>query len=126
MTDPEIQQLITTLVPILDQKIKESHSTGLETGGKEVSNLVDTILHRIEPVIEKSIEKHVNGKIRAIDVKIDAYIVSSEKWREEVTPSLRLVENAQVVGATSIGFLKVISYIGVACGFVYAFFKWIK
>lgn len=54
MTDPQIQQLIKELEPLLDQKIKESHSTGLESGNKESSRLVDDVLKKVANKLDES------------------------------------------------------------------------
>lgn len=126
MTDPQIQQLIKALEPLLDQKIKESHSTGLESGGKEVSNLADTILHKIEPIVEKSIEKYVNGKIKTFSTNFDAYVVKDLEWKEKALPVITAGNKALIFGSVSVGFLKFVAILGVACGFIYAFFKWIR
>lgn len=98
----------------------------VQSGKKETSDLVDTILHRIEPVVAKAIETHVNGKIRAIDAKFDAYIVDDNKWKEKALPAINIGLNALTFGSVSVGLLKFVAILGVACGFVYAFFKWIK
>jgi len=108
------------------QHFEEIIARAVQSGKKETSDLVDTILHRIEPVVEKSIEKYVNGKIKTLDAKFDSYVAGDLAWKEEMTPRLKLVQNAQIFGTVSVNLLKFVSIFGVACGFIYAFFKWIK
>jgi len=98
----------------------------VQSGKRETSDLVDTILHRIEPVVAKAIETHVNGKIRNLDTKIDAYIVEDNKWKEKALPAINIGLNALTFGSVSVGLLKFVAILGVACGFVYTFFRWIK
>lgn len=55
----------------------------IQSGKQETSGLVDDVIKRIEPAVEKSIEKYVNGKIRLLDQKITTYIDNDEKWKDE-------------------------------------------
>lgn len=126
MNEQDIQNIIKGLEPLLNQKIKESHSVGLESGGKEISNLADTILHKIEPIVEKSIEKYVNGRVKALDTKFDAYVVKDLEWKAQALPVIVAGNRALTFGSVSIGFLKLVAILGVAVGFIHAFFKWIK
>lgn len=41
------------------------------------------ILNTINSSVKSSVEETVNGKIRRIDEKLDAYISSDIKWKEE-------------------------------------------
>ncbi|MCF7843896.1 hypothetical protein K9M47_03285 [Candidatus Gracilibacteria bacterium] len=98
----------------------------VQSGKQETSGLVDMILHKMEEPIEKAINKHVNGKIKNLDIKIDAYIVEDLKWKEKAIPVLDAGTKAMNFGTVGIVVLKAVSTIGVAIGMVYAFFKWIK
>lgn len=80
----------------------------------------------IDAQIETSTEKHVNGKIRALDKKIDDYIATDTAWKKE---DERWKENAQPtvdLGQDALGFGRVFKWIlgtGVA---VWAFIKIFK
>tara|TARA_R110000868_G_scaffold114344_1_gene306415 strand:+ start:159 stop:452 length:294 start_codon:yes stop_codon:yes gene_type:complete len=74
---------------------------------------------QLQNTVAESIEKNVNGKIRALDFKIDTYIredteykerseKSSEEWRTQADDKLQLVSDIQ--GFSKIMF-KVIGFI---------------
>lgn len=80
-----------------------------QSGKQETSDLVDDIMRRVDIVVEKSIEKYVNGKIRAIDTKIDTYIredaefndrmkSDTDQWRATADKSLEFVKNTTAFG----------------------------
>jgi hypothetical protein len=110
----------------LQQIIKETVAHAKDSLLNENSNLVTMLAHKMEGQIETSINKHVNGKIKSLDLKIDAYIADDEEWKKEITPYIKLVQDAEMVGVVSVGFLKFIGLLGVALGMIYAFFRWIK
>ena len=55
----------------------------VQSSKQETSGLVSEVIKKIEPAVEKSIEKYVNGKIRLLDQKVTTYIENDEKWKEE-------------------------------------------
>ena len=91
-------------------------------------------LQALQNTVAESIEKHVNGKIRAIDVKLDTYIredteykqrveKDTEAWRLNADSKLEFVSNMQ-------GFGKVSMYVGglilTVGGAVALILKWFK
>lgn len=65
----------------------------VRSGKKETSGLVDEIMHKMENGIEAAINKNVNGKIKILDAKVDAYIISDNKWKDEYSPYLEGIAN---------------------------------
>ena len=75
----------------------------VQSGKKETSDLVDLILHRMEPVIKESIDRNVNGKIVKLTEKIDVHVKNfddyiildtdwkddDKKWKAEYEPYLK-------------------------------------
>lgn len=70
---------------------------------------------QLQNTVAESIEKNVNGKIRALDFKIDTYIredneykermkEETEEWRTSADDKLQLIGNIQ-------GFGKVVLYV---------------
>lgn len=103
--------------------IKETVAHAKDSFFSENSNLVDMIMHKIEPTVEKSIEKHVNGKIRVLDAKITEYIKADELWKQEITPRIEIIKNVQGFGKVTLYFLGFISAIGGAIILVINLFK---
>jgi len=46
---------------------------------------------------KEAVEKHVNGKIRALDEKLDQHILSEQIFREEVKPLLQGAAGLQLL-----------------------------
>jgi len=65
----------------------------VQSGKQETSGLVDTIMHKMEKGIEESINRNVNGKIKRLDEKIDAYIISDNEWKDRYSPYLEGLAN---------------------------------
>ena len=61
----------------------------VQSGKKETSDLADHIIHKIEPAVEASISKYVNGKINTLTQKLDDYIAEDLKWKAEYEPYLK-------------------------------------
>lgn len=77
----------------------------IQAGKKETSGLVNEILQKLEPAVEKSIEKHVNGKIREVmtnqqilNTKVDNYIQSDNAWKEEADPYIKGLASVTIGG----------------------------
>lgn len=64
-------------------KLEEIIFKAVQSGKQETSGLVTEVLKRIEPAVERSIEKCVNGKIRLLDQKVTTYIENDDKWKDE-------------------------------------------
>jgi hypothetical protein len=114
----------------IQQYIKDTVTHAKDSLLNENSNLVDMIVHKMEGHIEKAIDKHVNGKIRALDSKIDNYIAldlqwkkEDEQWKEDVKPQIQLVKDTQGFGRVTLGFLAFVTAIGGAILLVYNLFK---
>jgi hypothetical protein len=65
----------------------------VQAGKKETSGLVAEIMHKMEQGIELAINKNVNGKIKRLDEKIDAYIISDNEWKKEFEPYVKGLSN---------------------------------
>jgi len=65
------------------QYFEEIIFKAVQSGKQETSGLVNDVLRRMDPAIEKSIEKYVNGKINRLDQKITDYIENDDKWKED-------------------------------------------
>lgn len=68
----------------------------VQSGKQETSGLVDMIMHKLESGIEDSINKNVNGKIKSLSEKVDNYIKTDNDWKDEVRPSLDVMEKMRV------------------------------
>lgn len=98
----------------------------VQQGKQETSGLVDMVIHKMEAKLEESIAKsityNVNGKIKAIDEKIDNYIEKDlewkkldEEWKEEIIPQIEAVKEFRGWGKVSVGLISFFAAIG---GFV--------
>ncbi len=140
-----------TLKKTIQDGIKEAHFTGLQAGKKETSGLVDLLLHKMEPMIDKSVEKsisiyvpqYVNGKIDDIkkhlgdqDTKLNTIIAEQGKVKmalniaETVTnPLIKIRQFWTIIFSgvlTLTGFIKGLSAIIIAVAAVLVLFKIIK
>jgi len=70
----------------------------IQSTKQENSGLIDTIMHKMEKGIEESINRNVNGKIKRIDEKLDAYIVSDNQWKDKYSPMLEAFTSISVSG----------------------------
>lgn len=87
----------------------------VQAGKQETSGLVGDILNRIEPSIEKSIEKHVNGKIRNLDSKLSEYIVSDNKWKDETKIDIKENTEYRLTAKGSVNTIKfIVGFLGFA------------
>lgn len=115
------------LQQIINQSLKEAHLMGLQSGKQETSGLVDQIIHKMEDkldtAIHRGIETHVNGKIKAIDTKIDAYIKSDLEWKEDYTPYIKGLASVSD-GGRILG--KFVIFFGAVGAAVLAIRGWIK
>lgn len=80
------------------QYFEELILKAVQSGKKETSGLVAEIMHKMEQGIEASINKNVNGKIKRLDEKIDAYIISDDKWKQDVSPYIQGLVNVSGTG----------------------------
>lgn len=81
MEQKDIKQLVEALEPLLEQKIKESHSAGLESGGKEVSNLADSVLKKVTAKLDES-HNDIKLRLERIDEKqavANGYVAKHEQ-----------------------------------------------
>jgi len=109
------------------EHIKEFIFQANQSGKQETSGLVEQIIHKMEAkldtTIQKGIETHVNGKIRKIDEKIDAYIVSDNAWKEMYSPYMKgiasVIDGGKITG-------KLVIFLGAIGGAVLAIRAWFK
>lgn len=73
-------------------------------------------LIKIQEAVGVAIEKHVNGKIRLMDAKLDEYIKDDLAWKEQAKPTIELGNNIR-------GFGKVVVYILGIAGAIFGVFK---
>jgi len=74
----------------------------VQSGKKETSDLVTDILQKIEPIINKNLDKNFNGKIGRLDEKVTnnsetmkQYIERDDKWKEKI--ELLLKERGDII-----------------------------
>lgn len=122
------------------QRLEELLFRAVQTGKKETSDLVTDVLSRLDPAIQQGIEKHVNGKIRAIDKKIDDYIqhdmeynsrIEKETmtWRASADSKLKIVSDWEAFGTISSKILGLVIMLGTASGAIFGIMKlfdWVK
>lgn len=63
----------------------------------------------------ETIERVVNGKIRRIDEKLDAYIIQDEQWKKTVQPVIDAYATAENAGR----FVQWTAKIGAALGILF-------
>lgn len=96
---------------------------------QENSGLIGDIQRLLNKEIAKGVELHVNGKIRAIDTKLENYIMSdneykervakeSSEWREKVDSKLEVVTNLQGFGRVAMYIMGFIGAVGVTIGVI--------
>lgn len=144
MEEEQLRQLIET-------GIKEAHFAGLQSGKKETSDLVDMIIHKMEPMIDSSVEKstavyipkYVNGHLVEIkktlaqqDKVLNSIVDEQSKVKtalgiaETITnPILKFKQFFGIIfsGIVSLGgFIKGLGALILTVGAVLALFKWIK
>lgn len=100
MTPQELQHLEDRI----DIKMKEIHLMSLQSGKKETSGLVDEIMHKMEQGIELAINKNVNGKIKRLDEKLEAYIIQDNAWKSEFEPYIKGLANVTGGGKILVWF----------------------
>lgn len=79
------------------------------------------ILDVINSSTENAIEKHVNGKIRNMDSKLDTYIKSDLEWKKTVEPVVDAYNTVGLVSNFTNWLSKVIISVGIIGGSVIAF-----
>lgn len=84
----------------------------VQQGKQETSGLVEMVIHKIEPAVEKAVEKYVNGKIKALDYKIDEYIKHDLEWKSEITPQIEAVKEFRGFGKVTLGLLGFFAAVG--------------
>lgn len=82
------------------------------------------ILDVINKSTEQAIEKHVNGKIRNMDSKLDNYIKSDMEWKRTVEPVVEAYNTVGLVSSFTNWLSKVILSVGVIGGALFAFFTY--
>jgi len=60
---------------------------------KDQAKYVQQLTAIIDSSVASAIEKHVNGKIRALDSKITQYIIDDTKWKEDADPYIKLASH---------------------------------
>lgn len=82
------------------------------------SDLASEVIRKMKEDIEKSvaiaIEKNVNGKIRRLDEKMEEYIKSDLKWKDEYSPYLKGIESISIGGKIVFKFLVGVATLGTA------------
>lgn len=98
-----------------------------QSGKQETSGLVDLVIHKMEAKLETSIQKgietHVNGKIKKIDEKLDAYIVSDNAWKDTYSPYVKGLASVSDGGKIMGKFVIFIGAVGAAVIGIKSLFK---
>ena len=76
----------------------------IQSGKRETSDLVDMVIHKIEPAVEKAVEKYVNGKLDNYIRDDMAWKSLDADWKARAEPVIKMGENVA-------GFSKVSLYI---------------
>ena len=79
------------------------------------------ILDVINSSTENAIEKHVNGKIRNMDSKLDTYIKSDLEWKKTVEPVVDAYNTVGLVSNFTNWLSKVIISVGIIIAAVIGF-----
>jgi hypothetical protein len=79
------------------------------------------ILDVINKSTEQAIEKHVNGKIRNMDKKLDEYIQEDITWKQTVQPIIEAYNTVGLVGTFTNWLSKVIISVGVIVAAIIGF-----
>lgn len=113
----------------LQQYIKDTVAHAKNSLFHENSNLVDMIFHkmedRIEKAVDKATEKYTNGRLKALDSKIDDYIKEDLEWKVKALPVIESGTKVLNFGTVGVGLLKFITIFSVAFGFIWGFIKYI-
>ena len=94
-------------------------------------------LRELQQTIADSIEKNVNGKIRALDAKVDNYIKTdldhkerdreeTNEWRKGADDKLAIVGSVQGFGKVTAYILGMITVVGGATLFIVKLLEWIR
>lgn len=102
--------------------INHAHSTGRNL----TSDLADDIIKKMNAHIINGIESSVNGKIKAIDHKIDAYIKDDCEWKKKVTPIIEDMEKQQSFFSVGATILKAVVLIGAVGTTIFGALHFIK
>ena len=102
------------------QKFEDLILKAVQSGKKETSDLVDMVIHKIEPAIENSVNKYVNGKLDKMNLKIDDYIVSDLQWKERAEPTLQMGQNVAGFGRV---LLYIVGFVASVAGAIIAVIK---
>lgn len=100
----------------IQQIIKETVAHAKNSFFSEDSKLADHILQKMGGHIESTIDK----KLKPLEDKLDNYIVSDNKWKEEAQPVIEMGKNVQGFGKVSLYILGFVT--SVSAGF-YAFME---
>lgn len=96
---------------------------------QENSGLIGDIQRLLNKEIAQAVELHVNGRVRAIDTKLENYIISdkehnenearqSAEWRKKVDEKLEVVTNLQGFGRVAMYIMGFIGAVGVTIGVI--------
>jgi hypothetical protein len=122
MNKDDIQQIIDSLEPFLNTKMKETVAHAKVSFFKDDSNLAGHILDKMQGHIEKTIE----SKMKPLEEKLDDYIEKDTEdkkllaqtlatWKEDITPVIEMGKNVQGFGKVSLYVLGFIA--SVTAGF---------
>lgn len=85
----------------------------VQSGKRETSDLVDSVIHKmsihIDSAVEKSVEKHINGKITKLtkelqdhQIVVTQHYIDDKEWKEQAAPILELGRNVTGFGKVSL------------------------
>lgn len=73
---------------------------------------IEDLKKSIDHQLKIGIEEHVNGKIRQLTAKFNAYVEKDEEWKDRAEPAIMMVQNVQGFGKVAlygIGFISAVS-----------------
>lgn len=72
---------------------------------------LEILKETIDKQLKAGIETHVNGKIRVLSDKFEAYVKEDNEWKERANPTIELGNNVRGFGVVLVYLLGVVGAI---------------
>jgi len=96
----------------LKEHIDDLFLRAIQSGKKETSDLVDMVIHKIEPAVQQAVDKSINGKLYKIIEEqkehkeiVKDYIKEDMEWKSRAEPVIAMGKNVQGFGKVSLYML---------------------
>lgn len=117
----------------ISQLIKETVAHARNSFDETDSNLVGSIMEKMDSAIEVSVKKHINGTISEIKEialqnkeNIANYILADNLWKEKAEPILQMGKNLKGFGKVSAIIFAGIMGLSAIVGAFYGMIQWIR